>query len=497
MKKEFNTIFCLFVFSLLSLAQNGTVKQYYQFKQKAQKEYDDYRKKCNDEYAEFLKTAWDRYHSEPVFSKPKEEHVPPLIMPDEDVVKPIESTLVPIDTVVTPIMSEPISQPKPIVPIYEKNQPIEKYLEFTFFGTGGKVRMPMGGTDAVSDLEQSLNGGNISKAWKKLSNGSFDNLIRDCLELRIHHQLCDWAYLLMIRELCEKYYGGDSNRATLLTSWIYSQSGYQMRLATAGDKLYLLFGSEHRIYDMPNFCINGIVFYPLLHKDEKMPEMARICDVSYPGEEPLSLYVSSSQFFEEKLSPERFIKSECYDFASANVPVNQNLLDFYQVYPTSVLGENFCTRWAMYANTPMANNVKVKLYPQLKKIILGKSDLDAANILLNWVQTGFVYECDDKVWGYDRAFFAEETLYYPYCDCEDRSILYTRLVRDLLGLKCILVYYPGHLACAVQFREQVQGDYINLGGYKFTIADPTYIGAPVGRSMPNMDSSATSVILLQ
>ena len=170
---------------------------------------------------------------------------------------------------------------------------------------------------------------------------------------------------------------------------------------------------------------------------------------------------------------------------------------FYSTYPTSMLDENIMTRWAMYANTPMAQDVSKQLYPQLKAIISGKTQLDAVNILLNWVQTGFVYEYDDKVWGGDRAFFAEESLYYPYCDCEDRSILFTRLVRDILGLKCILVYYPGHLAAAVNFTESVNGDYILLNGQKYIISDPTYIGAPVGLTMVNMNNKSAKVILLE
>lgn len=92
--------------------------------------------------------------------------------------------------------------------------------------------------------------------------------------------------------------------------------------------------------------------------------------------------------------------------------------------------------------------------------------------------------------------FSEESLFYPYCDCEDRSILYTRLVRDLLGLRSILVLYPGHLACAVQFKEQIEGDYVSLSGNRFTITDPTYIGAKVGRAMPDMDNKTATVILL-
>ena len=178
---------------------------------------------------------------------------------------------------------------------------------------------------------------------------------------------------------------------------------------------------------------------------------------------------------------------------------NKNLMDFYSSYPTSRVGDNFVSRWAMYANTPMSEDVKRQIYPDLKAAINGCDQLTAVNKLLNFVQTGFEYEYDDKVWGGDRAFFAEESLYYPYCDCEDRSILFTRLVRDLLGLRCILVYYPGHLASAVEFSQSdaVAGDYVLLEGRKFVIADGTFIGAPVGKTMYGMDNQTAKVILLE
>ena len=145
----------------------------------------------------------------------------------------------------------------------------------------------------------------------------------------------------------------------------------------------------------------------------------------------------------------------------------------------------------------MSERIKHQRYPSLQKTIQGKSQYEAANVLLNFVQTAFVYEYDDKVWGGDRAFFAEESLYYPYCDCEDRSILFSRLVRDLLGLKVLLVYYPGHLATAVCFTDNVTGDYISLNNQKYVVCDPTYIGAPVGATMPDMDNSSAKVILLK
>lgn len=93
--------------------------------------------------------------------------------------------------------------------------------------------------------------------------------------------------------------------------------------------------------------------------------------------------------------------------------------------------------------------------------------------------------------------FAEESLYYPYCDCEDRSVLLSRIIRDVLKLKCLLIYYPGHLATAVKFNEDVNGDYISVDGNKYIVCDPTYIGAPVGVTMPEMKNSKVGVILLK
>jgi hypothetical protein len=127
----------------------------------------------------------------------------------------------------------------------------------------------------------------------------------------------------------------------------------------------------------------------------------------------------------------------------------------------------------------------------------GKSKLQAAEELLNFVQTALVYEYDDTVWGGDRAFFPEEKLFYPYADCEDRSILFSRLVRDLLGLKVVLLYYPGHLATAVRFEgEEPLGDYLQLDDGRYYIADPTYIGAPIGVSMPSVRDEKIKVIVL-
>ena len=390
--------------------------------------------------------------------------------------------------VVAPTTEPPvISQEEPTTPV-EDVKPDSRYVVFNTFGTECRVRFE----DRDFSFGGKLTGDGLSAAWTKFAGSEMDNTLYDCLQIRKQLHLSDWAYYLMLKSFAEKCFG-KSNEATFLHAYLYCQSGYKMRLGRSGDKLYLLVGSKHIIYGKMFHYVGGEDFYSF---DSKEPRL-QICDVGFPKEQPMSLYISDEQLFADNPTPVREIKSKRYKDMSFKVSINKNLLDFFDTYPASEIEGNPLSTWEMYARNPLASSVKAQLYPAIMEHIKGLSQADAVNKLLNWVQTGFEYEYDDKVWGHDRAFFAEESLYYPYCDCEDRSILLSHLVRELIGLDVVLVYYPGHLASAVAFTEDVKGDYISYNGKKFVICDGTYIGAPLGMTMPGMDNQKAKVILLE
>lgn len=484
--KSFLLISLLFGLSMFtsSAQTDDFYAQYEKFRKHAKAEYEDYRAQCNAEYVKFLERAWKEYKVLPSIPRPKDEVVPPTIMPRQDKNKKQAKEIL-IENVVSPILSLP--QPKPISPIYENDKVEEKNFSFSYMGTTCEVRLPKDLNIRMSGCESCM----IATIWKQLATNAMDNTIRDFLALRLKMQLCDWAYLKLI-DTFAKAFCGHGNEAVIMAAFIYSQSGYKMRLGRDCEKLYLLYGSKHGIYEKGYIVIEGINYYPLDDKVERM----EISDFSFPQEQSMSLYIENAQKFTIRPSAKRKLASEQYHDVAIDSQVNLNLIQFYNTYPSSEVNGNFMTRWKMYADTPMDESVSQMLYPDIKNKIEGLSDVQAVNQILNWVQTAFQYEYDDKVWGHDRAFFAEETLYYPYCDCEDRAILFTRLVRDLLGLKCILVYYPGHLASAVCLKQQVNGDYISLDGDVYTICDPTYIGAPVGITMPEMDNRSAKVIKL-
>lgn len=469
------------VASFLCADAQSFKEQYEQFKKQSLEKYQSFREECNRKYVDFLNNSWKQYNGQAPLPRPNDE----TPVPPRPFVKKEDKPVVEVKPIaINPV--RPVPQPEPVEPVKEVPVPEPNYFTVDYLGLKHKVRLPDRANLKLFDTQPK----SIARAWERLSDGCLDNAIHDCLEIRNRLNLCDWAYLQFLKELATRFCN-DTNGATFLTAYLYCQSGYQMRLGVDDNKLILLFGSPHQIFDKPYFKIEGANFYPL----DVVPRSISICDAPFEGEKPLSLIINQPLCVSENLSPRRNIAADAPGGLAAGSRVPTALIDFFNSYPSSMLANNQMTRWAIYAATPLNSATKDNLYPELKSIS-ELPQLQAVEKLLNWVQTGFVYELDDKVWGHDRAFFAEETLYYPYCDCEDRSILFSRLVRDLVGLDVALIYYPGHLATAVCFNDEVNGDKMVIDGRTFVVCDPTYIGAPVGEQMPGLDYNNVQAIVL-
>ena len=524
----------------VAIKQDTYEEQFNQFRQESQAKYQKFRQDAIRKYAEFVRSAWKEFGPLPPRPKPeKEKETPPVVIQEQLLLLPLNSTPIKIDA--QPIALPDVKpQPMPMVPILEqpivieeeqemvdipegesqqgkingKNEKLQadvplgniisqeelykqkkkfdqelmaQYVDFDLYGTSLHARF----TEKEAFQIKKLTPDGIADVYEQMASANFNNTIRDCLELRIRHQLNDWAYLNMLQSLANACFP-TPNEATLFMAWLAQQTGYKVRLAIRDEHLHMLYATEHMIYGRGYYTIDGVDYYVFGEDVGRL----KICDAEYPNEQALSLRITQPMQIAETRSEPRTLQSKRYSDMVFKTDVNKNLLNFYQNYPTSSIGGNIMTRWAMYANVPLDATISNSLVNELREKLKGMNEKDAMERLLNWVQTAFVYEYDDKVWGGDRAFFPEETLYYPYCDCEDRSILLSRLVRDLLGLKVVLVYYPGHLAMAVCFNSDVAGDYIEYDGNRYVVCDPTYIGARIGMTMPGMNNKEAKVILL-
>lgn len=480
-------------------AQKKSPQQSYEdFYRRSAEKYNSFRDKANKDYADALRRAWVLYYGEEPVPEPVDT-VPPL--PIEEYEKPRPEPVIDLEIVIEEeiIIPPPAPQPEPVepieevtVPIYhitpiEKTRPPEPpHIDFDYYGTQLSVR------DFPSLRLAGYSHGAIADVWERLSSRDYNNVVVDCLRLREDRNLCDWAYMRMVDRLAKAKFPSDRPMQTLFTAYVMVQSGYDILLCQTDTAMDFMYRCDNTIFNHVYFIMNGVKYYP--YHSATTSFKANVCDVPFRGSSQLSMEVTVPRL-DTEYSDYRHMSSDRYPGAKADVRVNKSLMDFYSDYPSSALTSDFMSRWAYYANTPLCDEARSTLYPMLRSQTEGLSRLDALNLILNFCQHSLPYGYDDEIWGGDRAFFPDESIYYPLSDCEDHAILFARLVRDILDLPVALIYYPGHLATAVAV-DGATGDYVNFKGRRYYICDPTAHG-PVGVSMAGMSTDSATAFAVR
>ena len=491
----------LFILGGLSLS----AQSFEEYKARARKEFDEYRsqreqdfrayrEKVNAEFAEYMRQAWRRYEGEPAVPEPpKIPDIPPVVLPDLGDPEVPDNEIPYIDVIpfdfedMDPIPLLPLPETPEHDPVMPDPIPEGPMMDVLFYGTRCAFRFNPDDRSWLKDSSED----SAADMWEDMCRSEYDNLLLDCLESRRRLNLCDWAYYELTQTIASEIYG-DGNETVLLTAFLMNQSGFRLRLGRDDDGCFhILIGADGGIYGCPYFKIGSHDYFLT---DGFTGGYMDIFTRDYPNEKSIRLFIDDIQDFEERRSGQRTLVSERYPSAEGTTDVNLNLMDFYQNYPHPFRDADRQDTWVFYAEAPLSSHLKEQLLDPLATSIEGLSQEDAANVLINFVQTAFEYQTDDEQWGYERPFFPEETLFYPYSDCEDRSILFARLVKELMGLDVVFLHYPGHLATAVRFDEAIAGDHLMIEGGKYLVCDPTYINASIGMQMPQMEGKDVNVI---
>jgi len=476
---------------------NGNVQQFdenfQKFLKERQKEFEDFRRKQNEEFANFIEYGrWERLEKKAGVKPPKDNRDRPVVYDEKKEKKGHKS--IPV-RVISDKRPSQIPQPTP-GPIRE-NEDEKIYNSFSFYGTNLKVRWGDLSLFKLNDISKK----SLADGYRTLTSDKYNNLLSDCLALRKKYVLCDWAYYKMLGAMAASACGQDTNEATFLHGVLYQQSGYTMRFAVEKDgketkRLHLLIKIKGIPLGKNPILVDGDIFYAF---DSNIKNSLEGLVMNYKNEQDMQLEINELPHLEFKLTDMKTRSSKKFNM-NIEMAVNENQIKFMNEYPTSYDGNDFMTRWAYYANTQASEEMRAIIYPQLRERLKGADELLAVNMLLNWVQTAFEYGYDTDIWKRDRAFFSDETLHYQFSDCEDRAILFSRLVRDIIGLDVALVYYsgnPAHLSAAVCFNKHVDGDRHELGDRVFVEADPCYINAKVGHIQPNYFNVEGKVFLLK
>ncbi|MDT8282494.1 MAG: hypothetical protein RQ982_06710 [Gammaproteobacteria bacterium] len=465
------------IFSLTLYSQTGHANDEFQQWMQQQSsdvavqktEFQEYKDKRDKEFTSFLKAQWKAVDI--VKGEVRDEVPKPIIMPMASL-QPV--VVAPAAKPVTVTIPEPVFTKPVVVPVVvaPKGSPVDIDFygrELTFYYDDHLKHR----------LNSPINKEAVSNYWSILSRADYEDLLKQLQLQKKLLQLNDWAYASLISKITLKIDDNHRNESALLSWFLLAKSGYRARIAYNSAAIYLLIPSEQEMFEVTYFTFNGKRYYAaefeggkqapgkVFTYDGEYPETTKDFDMRINAVE-----ASSNQDARRHLSFE--FEGNKYNI---EVSYDRGRIKFLNTYPQ--LSLNF------YFGSDVYKATATPLQQQLAASMKGMSEQQAVNFLLRFVQTSLKYETDGRQFGEENYLFPEETLFYPYSDCEDRAVLFAWLVHSLLNLQVVGLDFPGHVAAAVHFNEPVKGDSISHHGKRYVVTDPTYINANAGMTMPD------------
>ncbi|MDD2963744.1 MAG: hypothetical protein PHQ65_01485 [Bacteroidales bacterium] len=452
--------------------------------EKMKKDFQNWVDERDKEFSSFLKGEWKPYKVEDAEKQP--EKPKPVVLPEY--VAPAEPTRREIKPITTkPVAMAPVAVPAfvPQPPVRRPVTPVVGAAPVTFrfydvpvyldYDRAFEVAVPSSGKQAIASY------------WDKASKTNYAALVQSLLNQKELMNLNDFAYYLLVSKFAENVYPTNETGQTLATWFLMLRSGYGVRLATQGNNIVLLMPSRSMVYGKGYLTEDGMNYY-IMSKTEGTS--LNTYDKDYAGaNRPIDFNITSPVDLGRKAAT----KTLKFNYKGKDVQVlvayDPGLIKLYKDFPQ--LGMD------VYFNSAVSLQLKESLAASLQPMLAGMEESVAVDFLLSFVQNAFAYKTDPEQFGYEKFFFADELFFYPFCDCEDRSVLFSYLVRELVGLDVVGLEYPEHMATAVCFSKPTSGDYVKVGNRNFVVSDPTYIGAPIGKTMPNFTGVSPTVIPME
>lgn len=456
-----------------------------EFINQMQNEFDEYVKQQDQQFAEYLEEQWNSFkvvegEVPPNIPKPPEK---PTYAPPKQIKKRTGTTTQLKGALM--IMENGKARPLFSPAISKSAEPKTKGAVVIISFYGSQLSFDVD-EQVIIDPPSAVSELSIRDFWVSFSESNFSSLLYQFQNYRNIMNLNDWAYYQLLDKFASSVYANSEIGADLMLWSLLTRSGYKARIGYAGNSTSLLLPSNNTLYSREFLKSDGLTYYLMkdLHTDD-----IRTYNKDYPDAvgtmdfniyRPLNFAVDMGQ-----KNLEFNYMGKQYSFY---IDYNKNVIDFYRDYPQVDI--------QVYFNAAVSHESKESMIRELSGIIADMPPNQAVSLLLRFVQTAFKYEVDNNQFGKEKFFFAEETIYYPASDCEDRSVLFAYLIKELLDFKVIGLEYPRHISTAVKLQQDVVGDYVIFNNEHYLVADATYENAPLGLTMPDYRNEEPEVIVL-
>lgn len=389
--------------------------------------------------------------------------VPPEVPP---VAVPVPS--VPVPPPASPPPSTPAAAPTPATPT----------VSIDFFGR--PVSVPVDPAwRSLPAVQTNPNG--LANFWDRMSTTRFQPTLDAVAAARSQMALDDWGHTLLWQDVVRAIRPGGSSLEQLPLLWFFLvKSGLDTRPGYSENRLLLLVHIRQPVYGVSYVRIEDRPYYEMFGAEDGK---AGTRYSAYSGRYPAALKPVDIQ-----AAATGFVKTgdakRSLEFDARGKRVRLDVV--YERPVTRYLDRFPQLDFELYFTTPPSPVARRSLADALRPHLKGLSEEESVDFLLSFVQKAFEYKTDKDQFGREKYFFVEEVLHFPYSDCEDRSAMFSWLVRDLLGLDTVGLHYTGHMTTAVAMNVgRPEWQTVEWQGRRFVIADPTYINATVGMAMPS------------
>lgn len=308
--------------------------------------------------------------------------------------------------------------------------------------------------------------------------------------------LNEWGYFCILRSLSENIIDDVNSRVLFNFYMLRNEGGFKVKTARGKDSNSLILlaaiDNEKEVY--------SYTFFRLDDADGKQLKYYLI----YGGgnaQESIYTYNFSEQDKEMKQIGLDFNNTLNMGSCDATRELNFAKIDTKILLPynsahVAYLNDVPMTIFPIYFASPISIEAQQVFNSKLNELKQQYNPVQFIDIILNFVQTSFDYKTDEQQFGYEKYFYPEEVIAYPYSDCEDRSAMFAWLVSTYTDAQVVGLQYEGHLATAVYFGEDtgVTGDMFSYKGKKYYVCDPTYINASIGMTMPQFKDKMPKII---
>ena len=287
-------------------------------------------------------------------------------------------------------------------------------------------------------------------------------------------QMDDLAFVLFTQKVA-RYFYADPNLAKLFQYQLLKEKGYKLLLGFNPEQL-TVYGRF--LYDLAN--VAEVSYHNVTYADLSFSQNLALCEeelvANTNGTKNLEINQHKAPLFNALQTGYSFhteFKGISYSFVGT---LNQSLIAYYRDLPSISFGE-------IYLNYHLSDLAYKQIIGDLKKAVKGMSARGQLDFLLHFTQVVIPYQTDKSLVGREKFAFVEEVLGNKAGDCEDKSILFAYLVKEVLQLPSLALVYvhQNHLNVAVAVSG-AQYNFIH-NNQKYIICEPSGPGLQAGENV--------------